>query len=79
MVFNETARAVFLCKNAPGRPMKEESDNQRVDSIADRPARLVKDRSEGESPDAGTITVEHPETGQYDPADLNPTTIPEFE
>ena len=42
-VFTEITNEELSCKNAPGRPMKEESDNQRVDSMADLPARLVTD------------------------------------
>ena len=66
------------CKNAPGRPMKEESDSQLVDCIADDPTRIAIDRSECDNPDAGTMTVAHPETGQYVPSGLKPISTPAF-
>ncbi len=66
------------CKAAPGRPIKEESDSQLVDRNADDPTRLATDRSECDNPDAGMMTVAHPETGQYVPSGLKPISTPAF-
>jgi hypothetical protein len=77
-MFKESTKEVLSCKYALGRPMNEESESHRVDSSAVLPRRLADDRSEGERPNAGTITVVQPETGQNVPNGLKPIPIPSF-
>jgi hypothetical protein len=79
ILFKETTKEVSSCKIDANLPKNAESDSHRVEVTEVRPKRLARDRSNGDNPAAGTITVAHPDRGHVAPMGLKPKATSAFE